>query len=86
MVQIDEIKFESFLRVIYPNYDAMKKIALQEVEQGKVIQNEAGEILHKGEYLILAKYVDRKYLQKRYAKSDNSFAYNGRIIRELIGT
>lgn len=84
MIQIDEGRFENFLRVIYPNYDAMKQVVLQEIKLGKVIQNEDGTIQHNGECLLLAKYVDRKYLQRRYAKSDNSFACHGRIVRELV--
>lgn len=86
MIQIDEVKFESFLRVIYPNYDAMKAVVLQEIQLGKVIPNKDGTILHNGENLILAKYVDRKYLQMQYEKSDNSFGFNGRIVRDLLRT
>lgn len=86
MVQLDEGKFESFLRIIYPNYDAMKAVALQEIEKGDVIVNEEGKILYKDEYISLPKYIDRKYLQIKYSINDNYFASAGRIVRELATT
>ena len=87
MVQIDEKKFENFLRIVYPNYDAMKQVVLQEIKAGKVTQNADGTIQHKGENLMLAKYVDRKYLQYREEYNDSTlYKGNGRILRELIGT
>ena len=87
MLKIDEQKYENFLRVIYPNYDAMKAIVLQEIEKGEIIVNMEGNILYNDEFISLPKYVDRKYLQTvRYKERDRYFALTGRIIRDLMIT